>query len=205
MNHLIIGYIAGILAFLQLIPYLVSIFRGHTKPERATYAIWSLVNIIIVSSYIASGAHTTIWVGVAYAVSQILVFGLSFKYGVGGFNKFDVMCLLLALTGAGIWISTSNPLIALYFSLTVKAMGLMPTLRKVYYRPDTENTISWVICATASALNMFALVSFAPNIAILPIYSLLGDGAVALMVLFPKVRPKRNHRTSAILYGAEAN
>lgn len=203
MNYELIGGIAGALAFLQLFPYLTSIIRGHTKPERATYAIWSLVNIIIVSSYVASGAQTTIWVGVAYAISQIVVFGLSFKYGVGGYNKFDVVCLLLALTGAAIWISTSNPLIALYFCIFVKAIGLMPTLRKVYYRPDTENTASWVMCASASALNMFALVSFAPNIAILPIYSLIGDSAVALLVLFPSLRPRLNHRLSTVLYGIE--
>lgn len=205
MNHTLIGGIAGALAFLQIFPYIISIIRGHTRPERATYAIWSFVNIIIVASYVASGAQTTIWVGVAYAVSQILVFGLSFKYGVGGFNKFDIVCLFLALVGAVIWISTSNPLLALYFCIFVKAIGLMPTLRKVYYRPDTENTVSWVMCASASALNMFALVSFAPNIAILPIYSLIGDGSVALMVLFPNIRPIRNYLLSTTLYGREAN
>lgn len=201
MNHALIGGIAGALAFLQLFPYLISIVRGHTKPERTTFAIWSLVNIIIVSSYVAVGAQTTIWVSMVYAVSSVFIFGLSFKYGVGGFNKFDVVCLVLAVVGVIIWISTANPLIALYFSIFVKAIGLMPTLRKVYYRPDTENTVAWVMCASASALNMFALVSFAPSIAILPIYSLIGDGAVALMVLFPKLRPSRNYRLGALLYG----
>jgi len=202
MYQELIGIIAGALAFLQLFPYVVSILRGHTKPERATYAIWSLVNIIIVASYVASGAETTIWVGIAYALSQLFVFALSFKYGVGGLSKLDVICLIMALGGAAIWITTSNPTLALYFCIFVKAIGLIPTLRKVYYRPDTENTASWVMCACASILNMFALVSFAPEIALLPIYGLLGDGIVALMVLFPRVRPKHlNYKVSAALYG----
>ena len=202
MNQELIGLVAGALAFLQLFPYVISILRGHTKPERATYGIWSLVNIIIVASYIASGAETTIWVGIAYMFSQMLVFGLSFKYGVGGVNALDRICLMLALVGAVIWVATSNPMLALYFCLFVKLIGLIPTLRKVYYRPDTENTASWVMCAIASVLNMFALVSFAPEIALLPVYGLLGDGVMALMVLFPKVRPRHmSYKVSAALYG----
>jgi len=196
MIRSLIGGIAGALAFLQLIPYLVSILRGHTKPERATYAIWSLVDIIIVLSYVASGARTTIWVAVAYAVSQLLIFGLSFKYGVGGLSRLDVVCLLLAFVGAGVWAATSDPVIALYLCIVVKAIGLTPTLRKVYFRPDTESTASWVMCAAASILNMFALVSFAPNIAALPIYFLIGDSTMALLLLFPKVRPGRVSRRS---------
>ena len=190
MSQQVIGLVAGSLAFLQLIPYLISILRGNTRPERATYAIWSLVNIIIVSSYITAGATTTIWVGLAYAVSQIIVFLLSFKYGIGGLNRFDIICLLLALGGAGVWIASSDPLIALYFCIAVKALGLAPTLRKVYYRPNTENALSWSMCAAASILNIFALSSFAPHIALLPVYALIGDGAVAFLVLFPKVRPR---------------
>lgn len=185
-----IGYIAGLLALTQLIPYLVSIFRGKTKPERATYAIWSTVNIVILLSYIASGATTTIWVAMAYTVSQLLVFGLSFKYGVGGFNKFDIACLLLAFVGIAIWVTTSDPSLALYFCILVKFIGLLPTLVKVYYKPGTESTTAWVMCASASTLNILALTSLAPQISSLPIYALLADGAIAFFVLFPKVRPK---------------
>lgn len=203
MNHVYLGYIAGSLAFLQLIPYLISIFHGHTRPERATFAIWSLVNMVLVSSYIASGASTTIWVGLAYAFSSILIFGLSFRYGVGGYTKFDIICLLLALIGIAIWVSTSHPLVALYFSIAVKALGVIPTLRQVYYRPDTENQLSWAMCAAASIINLFALTSLEPNILSLPLYALLADGAVALMVLFPKLRPSGNYRHELTLYNAE--
>ena len=200
---MLIGYIAGALAFMQLIPYLTSIFRGHTKPERATYAIWSLVNLVLLLSYVASGASTTIWVALAYTLSSILIFGLSFRYGVGGYSRFDIVCLLLAFVGIVFWVSTSNFLVALYFSIAVKALGVVPTLRKVYYRPDTENRLSWAMCAAASIINIFALTNLDPNILSLPVYALLADSAVALLVLFPKMRPRHHYRRETALYNTE--
>lgn len=205
MNHMFVGYIAGSLAFLQLIPYLISIFRGHTKPERATYAIWSLVNLILILSYVASGARTTIWVALAYTLSSILVFGLSFKYGIGGFSKFDRVCLFLAFIGIAIWLSNANYVIALYFCIAVKAIGVTPTIRKVYYRPDTENGLAWAMCASASIINVFALTNLVPNIVSLPLYALLADCAVALLVLFPKARPKGYYRLETVMYNVETS
>ena len=201
MNPELIGLLAGVIAFVQVVPYVISILRGKTKPERATYAIWSLVNIVVLLSYINSGATTTIWVALAYTASQLLVFGLSFRFGVGGLNRFDILCLVLAVIGIGVWVCTSDPVIALYTFIFVKALGLYPTLRKVYHRPDTENALSWSMCATASILNMFALTSFELSIVSLPLYALLADVAIALLVLFPRIRPAKVRNQRRDQYG----
>src|ERR1017187_6453042 len=119
MNRVLIGQIAGILALLQIIPYIVSILRGNTKPERATYLIWFIIDAMTISSYIAVGARTTIWAGVAFTISKVIILGLSIKRGMGGFSKFDITCLFLALVGIIIWVSTKNALLTLYFGTVV--------------------------------------------------------------------------------------
>lgn len=178
-----IGYIAGALALLQVVPYLLSILRGHAKPERATYAIWSVINLLATVSYIAVGARTTIWVSLAYTLSSILIFALSFKFGMDGLNKFDIFCLVMAGAGIVIWLVTKDPALSLYYYIGVKFLGYLPTLRKAYNWPKTENTLSWMMSAAASLLNLLAITSWTPQIAFYPIYGAIGDTLLAYVLV----------------------
>lgn len=186
----VFGRVAGLLALISFIPYIRSILKGETKPERATFAIWSVVNFVTLFSYFASGARETIWVPFVYCIFQVVIFLLSFKHGMGGFNKLDIICLSGAAIGVFLWISTKNPLTALYLSIFVEILGFIPTFKKSYLYPQTENTLAWSIAIVAAFLNLFAINSLKPEIIIYPIYLLLGDGSVAFLLLFPKVRIK---------------
>jgi hypothetical protein len=188
----IFGVAGGILAFISFFPYISSILRGETKPNRATFAIWSGVNIVTVASYIASGARTTIFVGLVYALFQIFIFGLSFKYGMDGYKSLDIGCLIGAITGAILWIATKNPVLALYSVIVAEIFGLVPTLKKSYLYPQTESTMSWTIAAVGSMINLFALTSLKPQIAVYPIYLFLADASVALLLLSANTRLQKH-------------
>lgn len=190
MNHVLIGQLAGILAIVQVIPYVVSILRGHTKPERMTYFIWFVVDAISATSYIAVGARTTIWVGLAYVFTGLTILLLSLKYGMGGFSHLDVICLLLAITGIVVWVKTDSALLALCFSTFASKIGYLPTIKKAYFYPDTENTFSWTMTSLTSVLNIFALATLAPTIAVPVLLGTIGPTIVAYLLLFPAAHHK---------------
>lgn len=190
MDHVLLGRVAGVMAIVQVIPYIVSIFRGHTKPERMSYFIWVLLEGISAASYIAVGARTTIWPGVAYTLTAVLIFALSIKRGMGGFSKFDIVCLILALGGIGVWLGTNNALLTLYFSMFVGVIAYLPTIKKAYFFPETENTLSWVMTACTAMINLFALTTLAPSIALNPLLSVIEPTIVAYFLLFPVAHAK---------------
>jgi hypothetical protein len=196
MSHALIGQVAGVLAIVQVIPYIVSIFRGHTKPERMTYFIWFVVDALAISSYIAVGARTTIWVGLVYVITGLLIFLLSLKYGMGGFNKLDILCLVSAATGIVIWVTTDSALLALCFSTFAGTIGYLPTIKKAYLYPETENTLSWTICSFTSVLNIFALATFAPAISVPVLLGAISPTIVAYLLLFPVAHTKLSKRRS---------
>lgn len=204
MNHALIGQIAGLLALLQIIPYVVSIFRGQTKPERMSYFIWLIVDIIAIASYISAGATTTIWAGLIFTLTGFLVFILSIKYGMGGFSPFDGICFLLAIVGVIIWVTSKDPILALYFMTFVGFIGYLPTIKKVYIMPKTESTVSWSLAASASILNLFALTTLMPHIAIPVLCSAISQGVVAWLLIYPSTRFKhtkrRPHRVHTFLH-----
>lgn len=179
-----IGAIAGCIALFQIIPYVVSILRGHTKPERTSYLIWLIVDVVGVLSYIYAGATTTIWTGIVFCLTALLIFILSLKYGVGGFSKFDIGCFLLALVGIGVWIVSKDAILALYFITLVNFIGYLPTIKKVYFLPKTENTLSWTLAALASTLNLFALTSLQPHLIAPIVCSMILQCLIAYLLIF---------------------
>lgn len=190
MNHVLLGQIAGVMAIVQVIPYMVSIFRGHTKPERTTYFIFLMLEVIKITSYIAVGATTTIWTGIVYTCTALLIFVLSIRYGLGGFSRFDIVCFLLAMTGIAIWIMTDNALFTLYFSTLVSVVAYLPTIKKAYFMPETENTLSWVLTLCTALVNVCALTTLKLSIAFPPVVGVVTSGTVAYLLLFPVAHAK---------------
>lgn len=184
----LLGQIAGILAVVQAIPYIIGILRGKTKPARASYAIWSVVQTISAMSYIASGATDTKWVPIVLTVSAIVIFVLSFKYGMGGLSKLDISCLGIAAVAIILWVTTNNPTLAVYASLVASTIAFIPIVKKSYLQPATENTLSWTLYATSVLFNIAALTTLEPVIALPPIVSLLFSGTIAVLLLMPRKR-----------------
>jgi len=199
MNHAHIGQIAGFIALISVVPYLISIVQGRTKPERASYLIWFIVDIISIASYISVGARTTIWTGLVLTFTGSLVLILSIKHGIGGFSKFDLTCLLLALIGIVVWVGSKDAVLALYFVTFVNFIGYLPTIKKAYFLPKTENTLSWALVAGASTLNLVALTSLQARIVLPVVCSAVLQASVAYLLVFParfkhtKRRPHKVH------------
>lgn len=202
MNPAQIGALAGIIAFVSIVPYVVSIFRGRTKPERTSYLIWLIVDVVSIITYISAGATTTIWTGIVLTLTGLLVFILSIKYGIGGFSKFDLSCLVMALSGIFIWVTSKDALLALYFITFVNVIGYLPTIKKTYFLPKTENTLSWTLVASASVLNLFALTALHPHLVIPILCSAVLQSLIAYLLIFParfKHSKRRPHKVHALL------
>ncbi|MDB5184685.1 MAG: hypothetical protein JWN38_493 [Candidatus Saccharibacteria bacterium] len=186
--HAVLGVIAGLVTVAGFVPYIRSIIRHKTKPHRATYGIWTAVGLVTITGYIAGGASTTIWVGLVYTLLTAAVFLLSLTYGVGGLSKLDIICLIGAALGIVLWVTTNNPQTALYTGIVIEAIGTIPTWRKAYSHPETEDTLAWAIDGVGSLINLFALTSFSLHIALYPLWSFLGGATVTALLLRPRLR-----------------
>jgi len=174
------GQLAGFLVFIAYVPYVLGTMRGPTKPNRATWFIWSIVNIIIAASYWKAGAENTILVPLLNAFGTTLIALLSLKYGEGGWTKLDRACLFASGISLVLWWLSGNPVIALTINILIDAIGAIPTIMKTYHDPKHENRYAWSIWLAAYFVNLFAIGSWTYAIAAYPIYLF----AQALMVVF---------------------
>lgn len=166
--HFICGLIAGFLSALSYIPYIISIIRGKTKPARASWIIWSLLSFVILASYKSLGASTTLFVVYAYAVGTFITMLLSLKYGVGGWTRFDKICLLTSALSLVVWWLTNSAFLALLMNILIDVIGTLPTIKKVYHQPDSEDRTAWSLFFLGSFFNLLAINQLSLEIALYP-------------------------------------
>ncbi len=193
------GIAAGILAMAAYVPYIYSVLKGRTRPNRASWFIWSVLGIIIFASYWSIGARDTIWFVMPFGM--IITALLSVKYGVGGWTPFDRLCLIGAGAGLLLWWISGIALTALIISIMIDMVGYLPTIRKLWHDQKSEDALAWMMFVAGAALNIFALESWAFELAVVPIYLLVFNSTVLALILIPRQGRQREISQNFVRYG----
>lgn len=181
-GRLLIGQIAGGVSFLAYVLYYISIVQGRSRPNRATWIILTVVGVLIAASYYASGARSTMWVALAYTVGPLIAALLSFKYGEGGTTRFDIFCLVGCALSLVFWALSQNPLVALIINIVIDFLGILPTLKKSYLDPLSEDRLAWSVTTFSNILNIFAIEAWIFSIAVYPVYMVIVNGLVTIFI-----------------------
>jgi len=180
---LLFGYLSGGFSIIAYLPYLRDIFKLKTKPERASWFIWSVLGSIAFFSQLAKGASNSLWLTGVQTFGVAFIFLISIKYGVGGFMRRDIIALICAGVGLVLWNITKNSATALYVVILIDAAGAILTVMKSYEDPASETMITWILSGTAGIWAAFAVGSF--NIVLLsyPTYIAMANFAVAIAIV----------------------
>jgi hypothetical protein len=181
-----LGITAGIITCVSQIPYLTDTLRHKTKPERASWLIWSVLGTIAFFSQQAQGADWSLWLTFADTLGVVIIFLLSIKFGEGGFSLGDKMALTAAGIGLLAWGFTKQPLAALVITIFIDASGAIPTITKAYRKPESETLISWLGVAAAGVLSTVSVGKFDPGLWLYPAYIFLANFAVAVAIWLGK-------------------
>jgi hypothetical protein len=178
--------LSAILALISPLVYGVAIVQGRAKPHRTTRFVLLLIGVLTALSLFAHGDQVGIYLAVASAIQSITIFGLSLKYGVGGGNKIDIICLLIAVLGIVLWQLTNNPLVGLYFAIAADFTGMVPAILKTYRWPESEVASFFALDAVAALLILLALSHWAVADFAYPLYILVINGVMVSLILRPK-------------------
>lgn len=185
--------ISVILPLIAPIIYTKAILKGDAKPHRTTRFVLLLITCLATASLLAQHDKIAVWLAGVSFLQAILIFILSIKYGMGGWAKTDILCLIIALVGIFAWQTTQQPLLALYFAILADFTGVIPTIIKTYQRPETEIWSYFIIDVFAGIFNILALKTYAVSDFSYPVYIVLINFLIFALVL----RPKRSkHKTT---------
>ena len=136
------------------------------------------------ASYFSVGARSTVLYSVPFGVMITAL--LSLKYGEGGMNRFDLFCIGGAALALFAWWFSGNPFVALVLALCIDFFAYLPTVKKSYLNPLSEDKIAWLIFWAGSVLNIFAIENFTLEIMSYPAYIFVMNSIVYGLLLFKK-------------------
>ncbi len=176
--------IGSTISFLGFIPYIFSIIRGETKPHLFTWFIWTVIGTILCFSYYASGAPPmALLLPIAYAIGPCITFCFALYYGEKSYDTFDILCLILAGLSLIVWYFTGEPVLTLVMNILIDFFGAVPTVRKVYHHPETENLNSWLIFSLGTTINLIGLPEWTPVVMSYPFYLWTITITIALIIV----------------------
>lgn len=179
----ILGYVSGLGMFLTALPYIRDIFKGKTKPERASWLIWAVLGwISALSQFYMDGTFSVIFT-IGNTIGLSLIALLSIKYGVGGFTKRDKIGLLGAVLSLVLWYFTKEPAVALFLVIVVDFIGAILTIIKSNEQPHTETLSMWLWAGVFGFMGAISVGSWDPALIVYPIYIGLIDLTTGIVII----------------------
>lgn len=173
--------------------YIREILRAKAKPNRMTRFSLLVITVLSTASLLAQKDKIAIWLAFASMFQSIIIFILSLKNGMGGFEKIDIGSLAITTIGIVLWQSTQNPNLGLYASIIADLCAMIPTLIKTYKLPRTE--VAWFngMDIIASLISLLLVNSTKLSEYIYPLYLVLVNSIMVILIIRPYLEKRVFH------------
>ncbi|MDQ5901661.1 MAG: hypothetical protein QG580_376 [Patescibacteria group bacterium] len=152
--------VAAIMAVIGNLPYLLDVFRKKIRPHPYTWLVWSIVSGVTFFGQLAKGAGVGVIPTAAAEIFTIIIFFFSLRYGFRDIQKKDTLFLIIALLGLVPWALTKDPTISVIIVVSIDFVAFIPTIRKTYLKPKSENAILYSMNVTRHTLTLFSLEAY---------------------------------------------
>lgn len=180
----IAGMIGGVVTGLAFVPYIISILRSETKPNRLSWILWTIIGFLDLWAYYSLGARHSIWIPLVYFIGPLLIAILSLRYGKEGSTPIDGWCGVGAVIGLLLWYFFESALLGLIAFIIVDFFAMVPTVIKSYLRPWQENKLAWSLAFVGNLINLLAVSQWNLEMALLPVYYVFQTGGISFILWF---------------------
>ena len=179
-----LGGIAVGLGLFGYVFYIRGIWQGKVKPHAFTWFIWTILTTIAWIAQIVEHGGAGAWVtGVTALFSFIFTLVGLRKSSRAFITKSDWIFFIGALLTIPLWYFTGNALLSVIIVTIIDAAAFAPTIRKAFFKPETENKWTYLLSGFKFFISLFALQSFTWTTALYPAFLVFANcGFVFLLV-----------------------
>jgi hypothetical protein len=139
--------------------YLWNTIKGHVKPNRVSFLLWSIAPMIAFAAQIKQGVGLESLMTFSTGFLPLLVFVASFtnKNAKWKLTWFDLACGFFSVIGLILWLITKVGNVAIFFSIVADGLAALPTVVKAYKYPETEIAWPWLATCIGVVLTLMTL------------------------------------------------
>lgn len=182
--HGVIGTLAGLVAMVAAVPYVIDIVKNNVRPNTVSFALWTILLLISLFAQLSAGASWSVLmlVGDTIGTGTILVLCLA-GYGYKKYGWLEKICFILAIIAIISWQVTSQPLLAIILAIVADILAAIPTLAKSYRDPWSESPTMWFMMCASATLSLLSTTIYNAENMLFSSYILVINLAVGLTIL----------------------
>jgi hypothetical protein len=177
--------------FMACLSYVRAILRGEAAPNRVTWFLWATVPLIAGAAQLRSGVGISTLVVLSVGAGPSCVLLASFVGGKGSWRlgPFDYVCGACSLAALALWAATGDPVTAIVLSILADAAAALPTVRKAWLEPATEDRSTYLITFVGMILGILSIREATFAAYAFNAYLVAGSGILVLILYLPRRRP----------------
>ncbi len=180
----LIGAASTILASITLVLYIVSIFKGQSKPHIYTWMVWTVLASIGFAAQISDNAGSGAGAIGSIALLCGLITMISIKYGNKNHTNIDRAALLLSLLALLPWYIFQSAEWSVIIISIINVAGFFPTFRKSWSAPHEEKLIPFFLTSIAMFMSLFAMNELTITTSLYPFVIGISDAAFVFYTLW---------------------
>jgi hypothetical protein len=189
--HSVFAIAGAIVNFVGGLSYVRAIWKGEASPNRVTWGLWTLVPLIAAAAQWESGVGISTLVVASVGASPACVVLASFIAGAGSWKlgPFDYVCGACALAALALWAVTGDPVTAIVLSILGDTAAALPTVRKAWLAPETEDKRAYLLAFIGMVLGIFSVEMPTFSAYAFNAYLVAGSGTLVAILYWPRKRP----------------
>jgi len=188
--HTLFAIAGSVVNFVACLSYVRAILKGEAAPNRVTWFLWALVPLIAGAAQWRSGVGISTLVVLSVGLGPACIVLASFVAQTGSWKlgPFDYVCGACSLAALALWAVTGDPVTAIVLSILADAAAALPTLRKAWLAPATEDRSAYLIAFAGMVLGILSVQEATFSAYAFNAYLVVVSGALVLILYVPRRR-----------------
>jgi len=188
--YTLFAIVGSVVNFVASLSYVRAILKGEASPNRVTWFLWALVPLIAGVAQLRAGVGISTLVVLSVGAGPACVVLASFVRHTGSWSlgPFDYLCGACALAALALWAVTGDPVTAIVLSILGDFAAALPTLRKAWLEPATENRPTYLIALAGMILGIFSVREATFAAYAFNAYLVAASGVLVLVLYWPRKR-----------------
>ncbi len=197
--HVVFALAGAVINFVACLSYVRAILKGEATPNRVTWFLWAVVPLIAAAAQWRAGVGLSTLVVLSAGAGPACVLLASFAQRVGSWNlgPFDYVCGVCSLAALALWAVTGDPVTAIVLSILGDAAAALPTVRKAWLEPTTEDRSAYLISFIGMILGILSVREATFAAYAFNAYLVAASGTLVLVLYLPRRRTGSLLKTAA--------
>ena len=176
----------------------IAIIKKAASPSIISRFFWLVLSITNYLSYLSLGAGSGIFLSLAGTMGSGVIFLLSIRNGYIEFKRSDIIAIIGSVIALSCYLLIPIKLISLLAGLLTHFISGVPTYKKTWVEPHTENLPFWALFCIASLCSLIGVILQSKNL-IYPLYFFFFDAGMAILIILKRKKLKQIIRNELVL------